>query len=263
MCDISNPPGPAGRSASTTAANVRRETAESAENAESGAQQEDWVSDEEEAEFEGPDFEAEAEDEEDDQDDDADAAAPSTRGRQQRAPPVPPNFPQGVPPFEPYQHSAQPHSRRVQLPADLWEAINRVRGGQYSASSTGHHCFPECPRSNGQADERCAGSGNPWAGGSTAENRANLGSEFASADGWDIPARFFKLFFNMSVFSLLAANTNAYAKARGAGPEGTIAKDWRDTCAAEIMIFIGLIIYMGVFRSSQVGSKLPVGNSWR
>jgi hypothetical protein len=72
MCDISNPPGPAGSSASTTAANVlaehvlRRETAEnaeSAENAERGAQQEDWVSDEEEAEFEGPDLEAEAEDE--------------------------------------------------------------------------------------------------------------------------------------------------------------------------------------------------------
>lgn len=68
----------------------------------------------------------------------------------------------------------------------------------------------------------------------------------------DIPFRFFQLFFDTEVFTMLANNTNEYVQTRRAGPDGIIAKEWRKTCAAELMIFIGIIIYMGVFRSSQV-----------
>jgi hypothetical protein len=99
-----------------------------------------------------------------------------------------------------------------------------------------------------QHDERCAGE---WAGGSTAEDRASIGAG-GSNWMWDTPARFFKLFFDNGMFEVLAQNTNAYAQARAAG--GDIARGWRETNAAELLIFVGLIIYMGVFRSSQVST---------
>jgi len=71
-------------------------------------------------------------------------------------------------------------------------------------------------------DERCAGI---WAGGGTADDRANLGS-FNACSMWDLPACFFKLFFDNEVFFLLANNTNAYAAARGAGPAGQSSMGW-------------------------------------
>lgn len=48
--------------------------------------------------------------------------AGSRRGR--RAPPIHPGFPQGVPPFRPHEHPAQPHEREVRLPPELWESIH-------------------------------------------------------------------------------------------------------------------------------------------
>jgi hypothetical protein len=66
---------------------------------------------------------------------------------------------------------------------------------------------------------------------------------------WDLPSRVFELFFDDEVFEMLAKNTNEYAKARGAGD--TIAKDWRPTTAAELKVFVGLVIYMGVFSSAR------------
>jgi hypothetical protein len=58
---------------------------------------------------------------------------------------------------------------------------------------------------------------------------------------WDLPGRFLKLFFDRGVFAMLRENTNAYARARGAGD--TIAKNWPETSDSELMIFIGPLIY--------------------
>jgi chemotaxis protein histidine kinase CheA len=217
---------------------------------------EDWVSEEEDVEFEDPESEDE-EDEEEDEDEEA------PQGGRRRAPPVPPQFPQNVPPFEPFEHPAQPHDRRVLLPDELWQYIYWATNPNYNHSgpTTGSFCAAECGRGD---PERCAGftsaaegaTSGAWAGGSTGSDRANIA---ATGEGpkttWDLPGRFFKLFFDRQVFEMLAENTNAYARARGAGDR--IAKRWRETSAAELMVFIGLIIYMGVFRSAQV-SQLPL-----
>ena len=46
-----------------------------------------------------------------------------------RPPPVPANFRQGVPPFVPYEHAAQPHMRRVLLPHSFGQGINSTQKG--------------------------------------------------------------------------------------------------------------------------------------
>jgi len=61
---------------------------------------------------------------------------------------------------------------------------------------------------------------------------------------------FFELFFDATVFEQLAGNTNRYAIFKHAGDLGH--RRWTATSAAELRIFIGIIIYMGVFPSAQV-----------
>jgi len=61
---------------------------------------------------------------------------------------------------------------------------------------------------------------------------------------------YFQLFFDNSIFQLLAENTNNYASFKGAGNAGS--RPWKSTTPAELKIFFGIIIYMGVFPSSQV-----------
>ena len=64
------------------------------------------------------------------------------------------------------------------------------------------------------------------------------------------PVDFFTLFFNQETFEYLAQNTNQYATARGAGGEGS--RKWYPVKAAEVMIFVGLVIYMEIYRSSSI-----------
>jgi hypothetical protein len=53
----------------------------------------------------------------------------------------------------------------------------------------------------------------------------------------------FSLFISQDLISLLSANTNKYAKAKNAGQYG---REWHDTTASEIKIFLATLIYMGV-----------------
>lgn len=65
------------------------------------------------------------------------------------------------------------------------------------------------------------------------------------------PLDFFQLFFTDEEFEILAENTNGYARQKEAGRQG---RPWRATCGAELKIFFGLIIYMGVYRSTGIAS---------
>lgn len=89
-------------------------------------------------------------------------------------------------------------------------------------------------------------------------DRQEMGSLEGCRSGWDLPLRIFLLFFSLPIFELLAANTNLYAikhDANGIHQTGRYAgrkkRLWRDTSAGELMIWIGLVIYMGVFRQRQ------------
>jgi len=59
---------------------------------------------------------------------------------------------------------------------------------------------------------------------------------------------YFQLFFNDSIFQLLAENTNLYASSKGAGNAGS--RPSKSTTLAEVKIFWGIIVYMGLFTSS-------------
>ena len=65
------------------------------------------------------------------------------------------------------------------------------------------------------------------------------------------PLDYFRLFFDDGLFACLADNTNTYAATKGAGRPGS--HPWKPTSVAELKIFFGIIIYMGVFPSAQVG----------
>jgi len=69
-------------------------------------------------------------------------------------------------------------------------------------------------------------------------------------DGHGGALAFFELFFDATVFEQLAENTNRYAIFKHAGDLGH--RRWTAKLAAELRIFIGIIIYMGVFPSAQV-----------
>jgi len=64
------------------------------------------------------------------------------------------------------------------------------------------------------------------------------------------PLDFFMFFFNQEIFEYLAQNTNPYTTARGA--EGERCRKWYPVKGAEVMIFVGLMIYMGIYHSSSV-----------
>jgi hypothetical protein len=55
---------------------------------------------------------------------------------------------------------------------------------------------------------------------------------------------FFKLMWTEEELELIASSTNAYAKAHEAGEPHH--REWKDTSAGEIMVWLGLVVYMGV-----------------
>ena len=57
------------------------------------------------------------------------------------------------------------------------------------------------------------------------------------------PYSLFSLFFSEELVALLSSNTNKYAKTKNAGQSG---REWHDTTASEIKIFLAVLIYMGV-----------------
>lgn len=76
------------------------------------------------------------------------------------------------------------------------------------------------------------------------------------------PYSLFTLFLTEEHFETIATNTNEYAREKGAGSEGK--RTWWPTSAAEVKVFVGIFIYMGVVRlpayedywSSQYGQFL-------
>jgi len=54
------------------------------------------------------------------------------------------------------------------------------------------------------------------------------------------------LYFSDTEFDTLAENTNVYAEYKNAGQRG---RRWKKTTAGEIIIFVGLVIYMGVHKA--------------
>ena len=66
----------------------------------------------------------------------------------------------------------------------------------------------------------------------------------------DLVSDFFMLLFTGGQFVNLAQNTNAYAMVKKAGRDGS--RKWYAAQAGEMMIFVGLIIYMGLYHSSTI-----------
>jgi len=69
------------------------------------------------------------------------------------------------------------------------------------------------------------------------------------------PFDLFSLFWEDAIFELLAVNTNLYAKSKGK-PSSSSAKlrvrQWKETTAAELRIFIGLTIKMGLHKEPRL-----------
>ncbi|PWW77669.1 hypothetical protein C7212DRAFT_177312, partial [Tuber magnatum] len=64
------------------------------------------------------------------------------------------------------------------------------------------------------------------------------------------PALFFQLFIMDAKFELMVINTNLYAISKEARESGHY---WWNTSVGELMIFVGLLIYMGVHKAIRVG----------
>jgi hypothetical protein len=71
-----------------------------------------------------------------------------------------------------------------------------------------------------------------------------LGPENVTQDyRWDLPFLFFSLFFYDDIFDDIARATNRYAEHKGAG--GERQRPWHDTTGPELMVWVGLLLYMG------------------
>lgn len=65
------------------------------------------------------------------------------------------------------------------------------------------------------------------------------------------PCTIFSLFFTDTVLSDLAVNTNAYAEFKEGGALGG-SHHWEDTTPDELRVFLAIIIYMGIFKSTAI-----------
>jgi len=63
------------------------------------------------------------------------------------------------------------------------------------------------------------------------------------------PLDFFTLFFDEKELEILTQNTNAYALRKGASDSHK--RRWYNTSAAELQVFLALVLYMGVWQSPQ------------
>jgi len=63
---------------------------------------------------------------------------------------------------------------------------------------------------------------------------------------------FFTLLFDQEEFENLARNTNAYATVKEAGQ--VRSKRWQAAQRGEIRIFLGWLIYMGLYHTSTVSN---------
>lgn len=70
---------------------------------------------------------------------------------------------------------------------------------------------------------------------------------------WENAYNLFSLFWDEKMWDILAANTNKYAKLKGAQAEkpigSTKSRPWHETNANELKVYIGAVIYMAVHHS--------------
>ena len=64
------------------------------------------------------------------------------------------------------------------------------------------------------------------------------------------PLEYFQLFLSDDTFTLRVQNTNQYAASKNAGSRGK--RSSKPTSIPEMIVFFGLIVYIGVFPSAQV-----------
>jgi hypothetical protein len=71
--------------------------------------------------------------------------------------------------------------------------------------------------------------------------------------GFDIedPLALFSLFIEEKLWDIVARNTNTYAEVKRFGKEEH-TRPWTPTCANEIKVFVGILIYMGVHKEPQI-----------
>jgi hypothetical protein len=62
---------------------------------------------------------------------------------------------------------------------------------------------------------------------------------------------YFTLFFTPNLFDLITKNTNEYASIYRINVEEEGLREWTDLLATELYVFIGAIIYMGVYEEPR------------
>jgi hypothetical protein len=66
------------------------------------------------------------------------------------------------------------------------------------------------------------------------------------------PFDYFSLFFTRELFQIITTNTNRYANMQRLYIKEERAREWTDLLVDELYVFLGTIIYMGVYDEPQV-----------
>lgn len=108
-----------------------------------------------------------------------------------------------------------------------------------------------CPRRHDRILDSAMEALNYW------PQSSNLNTSTASEPP-PSPLQFFMLFFTKEIFTHLADATKAYAaQKQGLPSTDTARRAWtwslNPPCRGQMMIFIALMIYMGIYKSSSVG----------
>ena len=140
----------------------------------------------------------------------------------------------GTPAFEPLRIALR--TRTIHLPDDFYTKPLPVD------LSRPPKCT--CPRCTGHAESSDNSSSYE-----ISDTPRTLSTE------WGTPMRYFLQIWPREMFETLAQHTNEYAQQQGAGASGS--RSWRPTSAPEMMIWIGIIIYLGVYKCGG-----PTGELW-
>lgn len=139
--------------------------------------------------------------------------------------------------FQPIK--VQQRDRITQLPVNFWDWLLPTLLEQPTTCSC-HACNDN--RENSATREVHSGFSN------------NTQSFSGPRIEWSTPLRFFFLMWPFELFEELAININKYAQFKGA--KASHSCPWSQTNAEELMIWVELIVYMGVFNRGGSTSEL-------
>lgn len=143
----------------------------------------------------------------------------------------------GPPDFEPLR--VQKRARNIHLPTDFWSRT-------FPANL--HQPICSCLACSQRKEHSTSGEEIP-------QEASNENSSGSRRSEWSTPLRFFFLMWPFELFEDLATNTNLYEQYQS-GKSSNPRRPWKETNAAELCIWIGLIIYMGVFTRGGPTSEL-------